>query len=163
MWAWHHLLALFKIESYFRQLHWALVNRILKINKSLFWLDKLFLIWFWKTQINNFSCLLFLRAPWFLYFSWSSIFLQNIYTIHIHNKALSNLIRINVNLALYLFKSFRLSRNAPDYRKFRSNLVLSHQQKKTFYFLKLKFLNIQSQIKVTIPWKNLNKFELNSA
>ena len=34
--------------------------------------------------------------------------------------------------------------------------------KKKFCFLKLNFLNIRFQSTVTIPWKNLNKFESNS-
>ena len=46
---------------------------------------KTVIFWFWITKSNKFSCLLFLRAQCFLYFLWSSIFLKNIYTIHIHN------------------------------------------------------------------------------
>ena len=44
----------------------------------------------------------------------------------------------------------------------QSTVCRISNKKKTFYFLKLKFLNIRFQIKVTIAWKYLNKFELSS-
>ena len=44
----------------------------------------------------------------------------------------------------------------------RAQSTVCRINKKMFYFLKSNFLNILFQVKVTIPLKNLNKFELNS-
>ena len=46
-----------------------LVNRIFKINKAFFW-NRLSCLWFWKTKIDNFSCLNFSKGTMF----FSSIF-----------------------------------------------------------------------------------------
>ena len=63
----------------------------------------------------------FLRAPCFVCFLKLIIFKKHI-TIHIHNKALLNLILIKLNRALHFIKSCRLTRK-PGYVKFKLNLI----------------------------------------